>query len=151
MARNLRVKIVRHDLPHCTRSLRIASLGRDLFVGHRFAIGNFLHDRAHTVRKVLLFFRHRQPSIEPSSRNRCTKAPVRWFCAERVSPEGITRRISQGFAALQDFGVFYVGSGSKPVRLRASTSRPQFPSEPTLQLSVSTFLQGPCTASQATR
>jgi hypothetical protein len=84
MARNLRVKIVRHDHSHCTRSLRIAGLGRDLFVGHRFALGNFFHDRAHTVRKALLFFRHRQPSIQPSSRNRCTKAAVRWFCAEDV-------------------------------------------------------------------
>ena len=124
MARNLRVKIVRHDHSHCTRSLRIAGLGRDLFVSHRFALGNFFHDRAHTVRKALLFFRHRQPSIQPSSRNRCTKAPVRWFCAERVSREGITRRTSQGFAALRDFGVVYVGSGSRTTKLKVSPPRP---------------------------
>jgi len=73
MARNLRVKIVRHDHSHCTRSLRIAGLARDLFVGHRFPLGNFFHDRAHTVRKALLFFRHRQASIQPSSRNVSSK------------------------------------------------------------------------------
>jgi hypothetical protein len=99
-ARNLRVKIARHDHSHCTRSLRIAGLGRDLFVGHRFALGNFFHDRAHTVRKALLFFRHRQPSIQPSSRNRCTRAAVRRFCAEDVlSPKNPMVGSFAGFCA----------------------------------------------------